>query len=1002
MYTAFELVKLLDLSAKATALAAAGDKLYVGNGTGDVELYTIRENESPLEPTVERIEAVNMEVGKRPIEKLVVVPSLNHLVVLVDGRVLIRDAANLGLVMVLNDLRGTSAMCLRTHHTGRPALCFAVKRQLMLSEFTDDQYKVVRELFIPDIAYDVSWADDMLCVGFKREYSLVNSETGEVSDLVEAMREIPLVRHVSEDSFLMVHEKTGVWIDCEGHEPKPIGELSWATNPYGLVFHYPFALCLLNDGIDIRCIQLESIQQTIELDKGKHALLVESHGKILLHHAGRVSLLRPVPTDQQVNQLLALNRVQEALNLLDNTAEGASSRKKGVPPAETEFLVSDRGLQLLVSRCADVVSHTGPFLQRSFVPDLLSAELISSVFINHFLQFLSEQCGKADQIVTACLAHLRDPSIKSSRLLSLLVLISQTVLRSTGLSPEVAQAALQMVRKFYLWPSPYGDCARNVLKVLRDDNKTPGSGCQARQLSHFESAHVFYDVKSQPAEIWRHLWHQPPITMQDILSVYEPLGGVIQDQLSGPVTNDSVVSALVDSDSLMITTTGVEESAAADSVQPAAASPPATPSLAPPSSPKLTPSSPKLTPLAEPPTEPPSDEVTVRLAPFCEEQVSVLDFKLNLHEVRPSSEDRDLVKRQYLSETGRIVHSTSYDALQTAVQDAGSNKELKLVVAGADEVLHSALCAFVACHHTEPKQTAALDIRWYLVPLAQDNELAMFLGHYDGWYSRHMLFAYQSTIALVGADRGIESYGRQDGILNALTGTRRPEDPCTAVQTPVVSPATVIRRCLQTYLNEAQEILSVPIYQCEMYTLQSNRQYWTVPFFRRLDIGILAYAQSFKVSQGIPIDIPLEKVESEKKFKFEMPKLRAKWTRCTLLGATEEPISDTHVFRSLAIVNMPSPDAPHVTPQAPYLLATYQERLGSSRRKSVSFVKSQPESTVTLANVALESDSDRGFDILVDGVLYGPVKKIIVEPCMLPGTKTQLQMRVATFFPVEF
>jgi len=35
------------------------------------------------------------------------------------------------------------------------------------------------------------------------------------------------------------------------------------------------------------------------------------------------------------------------------------------------------------------------------------------------------------------------------------------------------------------------------------------------------------------------------------------------------------------------------------------------------------------------------------------------------------------------------------------------------------------------------------DVRWYMVPLAQDNEIAMFVGHYDGWFARHMLFAYQ-------------------------------------------------------------------------------------------------------------------------------------------------------------------------------------------------------------------------------------------------------------------
>ena len=51
-------------------------------------------------------------------------------------------------------------------------------------------------------------------------------------------------------------------------------------------------------------------------------MLADEGSSIYVVASNQLAVLRPVPVDQQVNQLLALNRVQEALNLLDRTAEG--------------------------------------------------------------------------------------------------------------------------------------------------------------------------------------------------------------------------------------------------------------------------------------------------------------------------------------------------------------------------------------------------------------------------------------------------------------------------------------------------------------------------------------------------------------------------------------------------------------------------------------------------------------------------------------------------------
>jgi hypothetical protein len=55
-------------------------------------------------------------------------------------------------------------------------------------------------------------------------------------------------------------------------------------------------------------------------------VLSDIGGSVYLFAGGVMYALVPVPIEQQVNQLLALRRVQEALNLLDRTSDGYATR----------------------------------------------------------------------------------------------------------------------------------------------------------------------------------------------------------------------------------------------------------------------------------------------------------------------------------------------------------------------------------------------------------------------------------------------------------------------------------------------------------------------------------------------------------------------------------------------------------------------------------------------------------------------------------------------------
>ena len=50
----------------------------------------------------------------------------------------------------------------------------AFKKKLTLFEYTQMGYQPLRELAVPDLVLSMMWFNDMICVGTKKEYSILN------------------------------------------------------------------------------------------------------------------------------------------------------------------------------------------------------------------------------------------------------------------------------------------------------------------------------------------------------------------------------------------------------------------------------------------------------------------------------------------------------------------------------------------------------------------------------------------------------------------------------------------------------------------------------------------------------------------------------------------------------------------------------------------------------------------------------------------------------------
>lgn len=64
-----------------------------------------------------------------------------------------------------------------------PRICIAIKKKLLIFTWNGVEFHEWKELSLPDSAKTLVWCGDSLCIGFKREYTLINVKTGAMTEL---------------------------------------------------------------------------------------------------------------------------------------------------------------------------------------------------------------------------------------------------------------------------------------------------------------------------------------------------------------------------------------------------------------------------------------------------------------------------------------------------------------------------------------------------------------------------------------------------------------------------------------------------------------------------------------------------------------------------------------------------------------------------------------------------------------------------------------------------
>ncbi|XP_062214782.1 vacuolar sorting protein 39-like [Phragmites australis] len=193
----------------------------------------------------------------------------------------------------------------------------AVGRQKRLTVFRLDsgrEFVEVKEFGIPDVVKSMAWCGDNICLGIRREYMIINSMTGALTEVFSSGRIAPpLVVPLPTGELLLGKDNIGVFVDQNGKLIQD-GRIIWSDTPASVVIHKPYAVARLPRHVEIRSLRApNALVQTVVLRDVQK--FVQTDNCILAALTNSVYGLLPIPIGAQIVQLTASGEFEEALAL---------------------------------------------------------------------------------------------------------------------------------------------------------------------------------------------------------------------------------------------------------------------------------------------------------------------------------------------------------------------------------------------------------------------------------------------------------------------------------------------------------------------------------------------------------------------------------------------------------------------------------------------------------------------------------------------------------------
>ncbi|KAL5099435.1 hypothetical protein RYX36_003762 [Vicia faba] len=311
VHSAYDCLELVpNFNGKIEAIESYGSKLLLSCSDGSLRIYAPETNSSDRsKPYV--LEKNYAGFAKKPVVSMEVVESRELLLSLSES-IAFHRLSNLETIAVITKAKGANVFCWDDR---RGFLCFGRQKRVCIFRHDGGRgFVEVKEFGVPDVVKSISWCGENICLGFRREYVILNASNGALSEVFTSGRLAPpLVVPLPSGELLLGKENIGVFVDQNG-KLIPEGRICWSEAPLEVVIQKPYAIALLPRFVEIRSLrQPYPLIQTIVLRNVRH--LCQSSNSVILALDNSIQGLFPVPLGAQIVQLTASGNFEEALSL---------------------------------------------------------------------------------------------------------------------------------------------------------------------------------------------------------------------------------------------------------------------------------------------------------------------------------------------------------------------------------------------------------------------------------------------------------------------------------------------------------------------------------------------------------------------------------------------------------------------------------------------------------------------------------------------------------------
>ncbi|KAG8383988.1 hypothetical protein BUALT_Bualt04G0071000 [Buddleja alternifolia] len=322
-YDSFQLVS--NSSTRIDAIESYASTLLLSCSDGSLRIYapdsSARSPPSPSEYNYSQTLELKKEpyvlertingFSKKPMLAMEVLNSRELLLSLSES-IAFHRLPNLETLAVITKAKGANAY---SWDDRRGFLCFARQKRVCIFRHDGGRgFVEVKEFGIPDTVKSMSWCGENICLGIRREYVILNSTNGALSEVFPSGRTAPpLVVSLPSGELLLGKDNIGVFVDQNGKLLQE-GRICWSEAPAAILVQKPYAVGLLPRHVEIRSLRDPyPLIQTVVLRNVRR--LLQSAHVIIVALENSVYGLFPVPLGAQIVQLTASGNFEEALSL---------------------------------------------------------------------------------------------------------------------------------------------------------------------------------------------------------------------------------------------------------------------------------------------------------------------------------------------------------------------------------------------------------------------------------------------------------------------------------------------------------------------------------------------------------------------------------------------------------------------------------------------------------------------------------------------------------------